>query len=344
MSLRGKILLTCLLAISATAGCRFRPYWLVPAQPDLPPEAFTQKPALEDIIYVVNANTQRVQRLQTENATLRVDGIPAMRANLAFEQPTNFRLLAQLSQFTGRELDLGSNQDVFWFWVRRDTQRSVYFARHEMFASSPARDLIPLEPNRLIDTLGLVYLEPTGQHSGPIDRADGLVEITSRLTSPRGEMVRVMLVDAKYGWPAQQHLYDAGGQLLLSTRASQQRFYREESVTLPHHIEVTLMPGQPAQMAFDLDIAQYSINRLTGDGTELWTMPRIDGYPAVDIADPQFRPPVAGGPPTGPSPTGPSPLGPAPAYSGWGPTSGDPSVPRTANLPDYRGYESPRRY
>lgn len=339
MSLRGIILFTCLLAISATVGCRFRPYWLVPAQPDLPPEAFTQKPALEDIIYVVNANTQRVQRLQTENATLRVDGIPAMRANLAFEQPTNFRLLAQLSQFTGRELDLGSNQDVFWFWVRRDTQRSIYFARHEMFAGSPARDLIPLEPNRLIDTLGLVYLEPTGQHTGPVDRTDGLLEITSRLPSPRGEMTRVMLVDAKYGWPAQQHLYDAGGQLLLSTRASQQRFYREESVTLPHRIEVTLMPGQPSQMAFDLDIAQYSINRLTGDSTELWTMPQIDGYPAVDIADPQFRPPVAGGPPTGPSPAGPTPT-----LNGWPPATGDYSVPRTANVPDYRGYESPRRY
>jgi hypothetical protein len=339
VSLRGIILVTCLLVLPATAGCRFRPYWLVPAQPDLPPEAFADKPGLEDIVYVVNANTQRVQRLQTENASLRVDGIPAMRANLAFEQPANFRLLAQLSQFTGRELDLGSNQDVFWFWVRRDTQRSVYFARHEMFANSPTRDLIPIEPNRLIDTLGLVYLEPAGQHSGPVDRADGLLEITTRIPSAQGEMTRVMLIDAKYGWPAQQHLYDAGGQLLLSTRASQQRFYREESVTLPHRIEVTLMPGQPSQLAFDLDVAQYSINRLAGDGTELWTMPQMEGYPAVDIADPQFRPPVAGGPVTGPPQAGPYPR-----PAGWAPSVNDYSAPRTANLPDYRGYESPRRY
>ena len=79
------------------------------------------------MIYVVNANTQRVQRLQTENATLRVEGIP-VRANLAYEQPRHFRLLAQLSQFTGRELDMGSNDELFWFWIRRDSQPSVYFA------------------------------------------------------------------------------------------------------------------------------------------------------------------------------------------------------------------------
>ena len=115
------------------------------------------------MVYVLNANTQRVQRLQTENATLRVEGMPALRANLAYEQPRNFRLLAQLSQFTGRELDMGSNDELFWFWIRRDTQPSVYFARHAAFANSPARDLIPIEPNRLIDTLGLVYLDPAGQ-------------------------------------------------------------------------------------------------------------------------------------------------------------------------------------
>jgi hypothetical protein len=338
LSLRVRILVTCLLVLQCAVGCRVRPYWLMPNQPDLPPEAFTNQPNLEDIIYVVNANTQRVQRLQSENATLRVDGIPAMRANLAYEQPANFRLLAQLSQFTGRELDLGSNQDLFWFWIRRDTQKSVYFARHELFAGSPTRDLVPIEPNRLIDTLGLVYLEPTGQHTGPVDRGEGLLEITSRVPSTRGELTRVMLVDAKYGWPAQQYLYDASGQLLLSTRASRQRFYREESVTLPHRIEVTLMPGQPSQIAFGLDVAQYSINRLSGDSSELWTMPQIEGYPAVDIADPQFRPPVASGPEQPPQ------TGPYSGPAGWPPPTGESTVPRTANVPDYRGYESPRHY
>ena len=63
---------------------------------DLPPEAFTETPTLEDVIYVVNANTDRVRQLQTDNATLRVIDadfpIPPLRASMAYEQPRNFRL------------------------------------------------------------------------------------------------------------------------------------------------------------------------------------------------------------------------------------------------------------
>ncbi|MHB0955137.1 MAG: hypothetical protein ACYC0X_02035 [Pirellulaceae bacterium] len=335
MSSRRTTLIYLLLPLLA-AGCHMRPYWLRSGQSELPPAAFVDQPTLEDVVYVVNANTQRVQRLQTENATLRVEGVPALRANLAYEQPRNFRLLAQLSQFTGRELDMGSNDELFWFWIRRDSQPSVYYARHAHFAASPARDLIPIEPNRLIDTLGLVYLDPAGQHRGPIERDAGLLEITSQLPSPRGDLTRVLLIDAKYGWPAQQHLYDANGQLLMSARASRQRFYRDEAVTMPHRVEVTLMPGQPAQIAFDVDVASYAINRLSGDAAELWTMPQIEGYPSVDIADPQFRLPVAAIPLPATSTT--IPYGVPGGYS-IGPPA--PGARRIASLPSLRGYERP---
>jgi hypothetical protein len=322
-------------------GCHVRPSWLQTRQVELPPEAFAGQPTLDDIAYVLNSNTPRVQRLQTENATLRVEGMPALRANLAYEQPRHFRLLAQLSQFTGRELDMGSKDELFWFWIRRDTQPSVYFARHAVFANSPARDLIPIEPHRLMDTLGLVYLEPGGRHSGPIARDANLLEITSRIPSPRGDLTRVLLVDAKYGWAAQQHWYDMNGQLLLSTRADRQRFYRDEAVTMPHHVEVALMPGQPSQMAFDLDVGSYAINRLTGDAGELWAMPQIEGYPSVDIADPQFRPPVAVVPPGYERSNNPYLV---PGGRVYGPSvygAYEPS--RTARLTNYRGYGTPVR-
>ncbi len=209
MSRRRTLLIIGLLLPLVAAGCHVRPYWLTLAADRVASGGVHESADVWTMsIYVLNANTQRVQRLQTENATLRVEGIPALRANLAYEQPRNFRLLAQLSQFTGRELDMGSNDELFWFWIRRDSQPSVYFARHAAFANSPARDLIPIEPNRLIDTLGLVYLDPAGQHGGPIPRESNLLEITSRIPSPRGDLTRVLLVDAKYGWAAQQHVYD----------------------------------------------------------------------------------------------------------------------------------------
>ena len=191
----------------------------MPAQPELPPEAFAEKPGLEDMIYVVNANTQRVQRLQTENATLHVDGIPAMRANLAFEQPANFRLLGTAVPIHRTGTRPRQQSGLVLVLDSAGEQPSVYFASHDAFASSPD----PRLDSPRAESPGRYAGADLPRTRGPAQRsggAEGLLEITSRIPSAHGEMTRVMLVDAKYGWPAQQHLYDAAGQLLLSTRAA----------------------------------------------------------------------------------------------------------------------------
>ena len=163
-------------------------------------------------------------------------------------------------------------------------------------------------------------------------------------------MTCVLLLDAKYGWIVEQQFYDANGQLLLSSRAGRHRYYPADAVTMPHHVEVSLMPGQPTQMKFEVDVSRYVFNRLTGQSAELFAMPQIDGYPSVNVADPQFRPPVAAIPrdPYGTAmPYGQTlPRDPMEAY-GMTIPGGDPrsvyGPPRTANLPAYRGYDSTLR-
>jgi len=291
---RWTVLLFSLFMPLGAVGCSAFPFWLRPNRADLPPEAFANTPTLEDVIYVVNANTDRVDQLQTEDATLRVEGMPmpALRLNMAYERPRNFRLRAHLSQFTGRELDLGSNNELFWFWIRRDQQPGIYYARHNEFAVSPARQLVAIEPTRLPETLGLIQFKPDEQHIGPT-RRENLLEIRSRIPAPRGDATRVVLLDAKYGWIVEQHYYDPNGQLVLSASASEHRYYRNDAVTMPHHVEIRVSPGQPAQLTLQIDVSRYVFNRLSGERADLWSMPRIEGYPAIDITDPGFRPPAA---------------------------------------------------
>lgn len=323
MQILNRLYSICLLLFVAQTmvGCHVRPTWLRTSNTQLPPQAFASAPTLEDVVYAVNANTDRIQQLQTESATLNAEGMPALKADLAFARPNRFRLRAELFQFTGRELDLGSNDEVFWFWVRRDTQPAIYYAKHNQFATSGARDLIPVEPSRLLDSLGLIRFDPADRHEGPIPREDNRYEVRSYLPTPRGGMTRVVVIDGSYGWVLEQHLYDSNRQLLLSAKASKFRFYSMDGVSLPHHIDVQVTPGQPSQMAFELDVNSYLINRLYGEPTELWSLPNIEGYPLVDIAAPGFRPPISEQPAPG-----------NPAYtSGYVP-------PRTSQLPALRGY------
>jgi hypothetical protein len=300
------------LAVFSGASCPLRPGGNAP----LPPVAFSAPPSLEQVVQVVNANSAPVRQLQAEGATLAAQGMPPLRADLLMERPRRFRLRGMLTSFTGPEIDMGSNDEVLWLWIKRNQPPATYFARHEQFHYSPAKQILPIEPHWLIEALGVAYLDPTARHEGPFETGDGRLEIRSRLYSPQGEMNRVTILDNRYGWVLEQHLHDASGRLVAVARASQHRHYPTWRVTLPHRVEVEL---PPAQMAFTFDVPRYVINQLSGDPAEVFALPQIEGYPLVDLADPRnfgyAQPPLASASPSDPSASyAPPPSGYAP---GW---------------------------
>jgi hypothetical protein len=278
-----------LIACAGGATCWPRRTTLQPP----PPVAFQETPTLEDVLAVVNSNSQDVRQLQTEGATLSVRGLPALRADVALERPRRFRMRAELLQLTGPEIDLGSNDELFWMWIKRNPQPGIYFARHAEFAASPMRRLLPIEPNWLSEAFGLVQLDPRRRYEGPFVEGEERLWIRSRIPGPQGEMAKVTVVHRKYGYVIEQHLYDERGRLLAKVEGSDHRYYSLEGVSLPHRIQVQFAPDQPTQLAFQLDVSGYRINQLQGDVARLFELPRIEGQPLVNLADPRFQP--AGG-------------------------------------------------
>ena len=266
---------------AALGGCRHF-QWGV-RQPTVP-VVFQQQPTLDQLMQTVNANTDRVQRLQADGATLTVPGAPRLRANLALERPRRLRLRADTG-LTGSELDLGSNDELFWMWVKRNQPPTVFFARHQQYHASAARSVFSVEPQWLHEALGLVRFDPASRHDGPFAGRDNLVEVRSVRATPTGPQTRVALIDGQHGFVAQQHVYDAQGKLLASAIASDHRFDAASGVLLPHRVQVQL---PPTQMAFTLAIDGYLINRLEADPARLWTMPRMEGHRYVDLADPRL--------------------------------------------------------
>ncbi len=288
------------LLVAPICGC-LPPFVRQPVGDPAPVVFASPQPTKEEVINVVNANSYRIRQLQSESATLRVPGLPAMRANLAVELPRRFRLSTNIWGLPGTGLDLGSNEELFWVWIEQSQPRAVYYARHDDFARSPARQNIPIEPDWLIEALGVVVLDPAGIHEGPFWRNANQMEIRSRIPTPAGDMTKTTVVHSRYGWILEQHVYDSTGQLIASARASEHRFYAATGVTLPHRLELELAPGQPSQMSLKIDVSSYLINRLYGDPSQLWSIPQPRGVPLVNIADPNFRPPLSNSPPT---PTG----------------------------------------
>ncbi len=234
-------------------------------------------------------------------ATLSVPGVPKLSAQVACEPPRRFRLRAQTS-VTGSELDIGSNDELFWLWIRRHEPPVLLFCRHDEYAESSARRILPLKADWMPELLGLVSFRPDDRHEGPFPMADGRIEIRSLIASSAGELKRSTLLDGTTGLVLEQHLFSPSGERLASVRTSKHRVDQNSGAALPRSIEVSW----PASgIDFQLDIASLTTNTPSGDPGLLWQMPAYEGYEPVNLADPSLMigPPQPGQqPPPSPPP------------------------------------------
>ncbi len=321
------------------------------------PRVLTENPKLEDVIQVVNANSALIRSLYTTDATMSVPGAPSLRANLALERERKLRLRAETA-ITGPELDLGSNDELFWFWVKRNPPPTLYYCRHDKFASSPARQFVPADPEWLLDAVGLATFDAYHQHSAPQRTANGNLEIVTNFTGPQGPMSKKTVVDASRGFILEQHLYDARGTLTASALAS--RHWRDPATgaVVPQQVKIT---WPATQFSLEFDVKQWRVNSIPADPTQLFTLPSYPGWAVVDLGDPNLRMPGAtapGSPSLGAAPpaagTRPGPagdlLGYVPTVSPQNPGTvftGQPSTQNTLAAPQLTPIQSPqgfRRY
>ena len=278
------LLVTGLFSLSGASCPHFLQQYTNPMPRVLPPS-----PTLEQVIDVVNRNSSQIRSFSTNCASISGSGFPSLTANIAFERPQGFRLLAGTS--FGHELDLGSNDELFWFWVKRSQTPGVYYCRHDQFAASQARQMTPFEPRWLIEALGVVEFDCSLPNKLTVLPGDRLRIDTTRNT-PEGPVMKVTILDGSQGWILEQNLYDVRGRLIARSITSGHRRDPLSGLVMPTVVQID---SPPAKMSLRIDLGNVEINRLTGDRTALWSMPSISGTPAINIGDPsfQFAPPPA---------------------------------------------------
>ena len=288
------LLLSTLLLSASGASCPQLLYMNRPAGP----RVLSVSPTMGEVIQVVNTNTSRVQSVYTERASVSGPMMLSLRAKLALERPRRLHLWADTAM-TGPEVDLGSNDELFWFWAKRLPQPAVFYCRHDQFALSAARNVLPVEPEWLIDAFGLTTFDPGAQHHGP-SVAAGRLRIDSQLQTATGPMSKVTFLDESQGWVLAQHWYDAQNKLVVSAISSRHWRDPETGIVLPTRIELqTPATANSPQFTLQLDMQDLKVNKLP-PSPQLWTMPSFPGYSPLNLADPnlQFAPPSANaGPP-----------------------------------------------
>ncbi len=286
--------MACLLGIVVAASGASCPRMLQQYTQPIP-RALPPTPSLQQVVDVVNANSARVQSLSSTRATLTTPGFPSLNANIAFQRPRSFRLVGQ--KF-GPEVDLGSNDELVWFWLRHAQPPALFYCRHDEFAVSAARQVIPVEPEWLIEALGVVTFDPSQQVEGPFAVGGGRLEIRSKLPPGGAAASRITIIDESRGVVLEEHLYDAKGTRLATAIMSKHVHDPVSQVTLPRHVEVE-WPTSHLNLTIDLDDLQ--INQLNANPAELFAKPSYPGYNEVDLAHPNGQlTPVVGGPAAAP--------------------------------------------
>jgi hypothetical protein len=259
------------------------------------PQVLADGASREQIIAAVNQNSARIQSLNVTGASITIPdtmGLPILSGNIAAERPGRFRLTAGTA-ISGQEIDLGSNDQLFWLWVKRNQPPAVYICRHDQFAGSNIRQVMPVEPSWFLAALGMVDLDPASVFEGPLPRGDGTVELRSWLPSASGRLNRVTVIDARRGWVVEQHVYDqAGTTLLASAIAESHRYYEPQQISLPQRVSIQL---PPTGLKFKIDLGNVQINQLAGDRQQLWTLPTFEGYPQYDLGGAAPGTPLPGG-------------------------------------------------
>jgi hypothetical protein len=249
------------------------------------PRALPPSPTLEQVIQVVNQNNSQIDSFSTTHASLSGPGLPTLRACVAFQRPGRFRLRADTA-VTGPALDLGSNDQLFWFWCRRSQPPAVYYCRHDQFAASRARQMIPIDPNWLVEAVGIAGFDPALPHQGPFVLPGDRLEVRTIRETPLGPTTKSTIIDAARGWVLEQHVYDAQGQLVASSLLSRHRRDPLLSVVMPTVVKINY---PAAALSLQLDLGNVQVNRLPVNQAELWTMPRYPGSPPVDLCGPNFQ-------------------------------------------------------
>lgn len=120
--------------------------------PFTPPPDPVETLRAEEVISKVNRNARLIQTVKAD-AAVYVDspqGKASLKGKINFERPKNFHLVLS-HMATGKEVDLGSNADGFWFWTKKNPE--FYVCNYDATGNIPVETTF--QPDWIVESLGL---------------------------------------------------------------------------------------------------------------------------------------------------------------------------------------------
>lgn len=203
---------------------------------------------------------------------------PSLSANMAVERPRNFRLQASAGPMD--MVDLGSNSDRFWFWIRNNEDPGLFTARHDQLQFAQEQMPIPFEPDWLIDALGVIPLDESEIQVDKHPTDPKRVFFRRQRTTPDGQPVQlVSMVDNCQGVILEHSLIDQQDNIIAVALMNEYSRDGKTGVVLPHQVELT---WPQAKMGLKLRMGAIEVNP-PAISEKLFALPQIANCPTYDL-------------------------------------------------------------
>jgi hypothetical protein len=272
------------LGLLLLTGCNpnaggWRPY----GGNDRPPAEAPTVPALVDYL---NWNARKVQAIQANRVAIDCKqggqgaGLDGM---LACQKPHNFRLQARL--FGNPAVDIGSNEEEFWYWISKAEPPYVYHCTYPDLARG-VRMPFPFQPEMIVAALGMAEYDPQKPYELKVNK--DTLELIETATSPQGQPVKkVTVFNRAQAGPGRPQvtghiLKDAQGVELCTATISEVQQDRGTGAILPYRVKL-VWPAQKIEMTLRLGELQV-VNIEPERAQMLFSRRDLRGHQGFDLA------------------------------------------------------------
>jgi hypothetical protein len=270
----------CLLIVFGFSGCatlRWPRKDEFPAQCRLP-----KNPTTAEVIAHVNANVSKIQGWRSYDIKIRASGVPiSLAGSMIVEREHRLRL--EVTSPMGKEVDFGSNDEMFWIWSKRN-QGPGHEPAPLICVPHVDLDLVrqelpmPFEPPWLMEALGVSPLSAEGvQMEG--EPGNGTIRLVSQHQLDGRAIRKTVKVDACHGRVLEHSVTDARGETLVRTVLGDHRIDRITGAVLPRYVK---LDWPQTQMSLAMEFGSMEVNP-TSVPDAVWQLPQMPHTPVVDL-------------------------------------------------------------
>jgi hypothetical protein len=162
--------------------------------PDLRAQVPASTPTAAELVASLNDNARKIQSVGCRYVDIDVaegdkPGV-SLRGWMYCQKPKSFRLNASLAGNT--EVDMGSNNNEFWYWIRRSEPPYLFHCSHDEFARGQVRLQVPFQPEWIIEALGMAEYDPAKNYQVVANKNQ--IELIEPAVLPQGQQVNKVTV------------------------------------------------------------------------------------------------------------------------------------------------------